>query len=463
MNRAERAAGVAAAAKNAYNSPVESYDIVIQGHLNPYRARSFVGFTITLSPAGHTLLSGAVPDQAALSVVLDQIAGMGLPILSVQRKLHAPAGPTGAPAVAPAEGEHVPAISIAQAANPFKVIEDQKDMLAAAVAELQFQGHATGEWPYRPADWSVSVRDVGYHLSYLGQALAAGDPALFLDYVAWAKVLFAGLGFVETMLADTLESTRAVLRERLPHALAVQAGEYVREALAGLPEMPAVLPSYLDEETPLRPVAREYLDMLLRSQREGAGRLILDQVSGGVDVRDIYLHVFQPAQVEIGRLWQMQRLSVAQEHYCTHATQQIMSQIHPHAMSAERSGRRLVATSVGDELHEVGIRMVADFFEMAGWDAYYLGANTPANSVLQTLQQQPADVLAISATITFHVDAVAELIARVRAAANGKSATILVGGYPFNLSPGLWRQVGADGWARDARGAVVEAERLLAG
>ena len=189
----------------------------------------------------------------------------------------------------------------------------------------------------------------------------------------------------------------------------------------------------------------------------------MDQVKGGAGVGDIYLQVFQPALREIGRLWQMHDLSVAQEHYCTHATREIMAQILPLATSVRRSGRRVVAAGAGDELHEAGLRMVADFLELAGWDVYFLGANTPAGAVVESLQEQPADLLAISATITFHVDAVAELIGRVRRGAIEKRPKILVGGYPFNISPGLWRQVDADGWARDPREAVAEAESLLAG
>ncbi len=328
------------------------------------------------------------------------------------------------------------------------------------------RGTAQRTSTYRPTDWSSSVRDAGYHLAYLAQALAAGDPALFLDYVAWVKVLFSGLGFADTLLAATLQATGAVLRERLPSALAGQAAEYLRAALARLPALPLVLQSYLDEGTPLRPVTGEYLALLLAGRRQAAERLILDRVAGGTDVRDIYLHVFERAQVEIGRLWQMNRLSVAQEHYCTHATREIMAHIEPPASGAEKPVGRLLATSVAGELHDVGIRMVAQFFEWAGWDAYYLGADTPSTSVLQILREQPVDVLAISATIAFHVEAVAELIARVRtelwAGKHGKRMLILVGGHPFKVSPALWRWVGADGWARDAGAAVLEAERLLA-
>ena len=37
---------------------------------------------------------------------------------------------------------------------------------------------------------------------------------------------------------------------------------------------------------------------------------------------------------------------------------------------------------------------------------------------------------------------------------------ILVGGYPFLLSPDLWRRVGADGFASDAQQAVQVANAL---
>jgi methanogenic corrinoid protein MtbC1 len=111
--------------------------------------------------------------------------------------------------------------------------------------------------------------------------------------------------------------------------------------------------------------------------------------------------------------------------------------------------------------------MVADFFEMAGWDTYYLGANTPTESILQTLKARKVDVLGISATMTFHVGVVVDLIERVRAlelegeSVTGQGIKILVGGYPFNIAPDLWRQVGADGFAYNAQQAVDVANRLV--
>ena len=137
-----------------------------------------------------------------------------------------------------------------------------------------------------------------------------------------------------------------------------------------------------------------------------------------------------------------------------------MSQLYSKIFSTVRSDQRLVATCIGGELHEIGIRMVADFFEMEGWDTYYLGANTPIGSILQTIEAQDADVLAISATIPYHVSKVATLIDNVRDTFAEDQIKIMVGGYPFNLSPQLWKQVRADGFAPSAQAAVQLANRM---
>ena len=55
----------------------------------------------------------------------------------------------------------------------------------------------------------------------------------------------------------------------------------------------------------------------------------------------------------------------------------------------------------------------------------------------------------------------AALIAEVRRAPGGRDATVLVGGYPFNVAPDLWREVRADGHAHDAQEALGLANRLL--
>ena len=84
-----------------------------------------------------------------------------------------------------------------------------------------------------------------------------------------------------------------------------------------------------------------------------------------------------------------------------------------------------ISESISGELHEIGVRIIADFFEMEGWDTYYLGANSPTAAIVQAVADRRADILAVSATMTFHVRAVENLIATIRASADTNNVKVL--------------------------------------
>ena len=342
-----------------------------------------------------------------------------------------------------------------------QTIVDQLDVLARLAVDQQYALQPEIWKFYNQAGYTKSLRDAGYHFSYLAESLAANDPVLFLDYIAWAKVLFAGLRFQSQALTAMLGCMNQAVRETLPPDLAGAAYSYIDAALKHLSHTADRPDSFLLPESPQYELATKYLNVLLRGDRHSSSQLILEAVAHGASVKDIYLNVFQPCQQEIGRLWQMNQVSVAQEHFCTIATQMVMSQLYPHIFAAKKTGHRLVATSVGGELHEIGVRMVADFLEMDGWDTYYLGANTPTESILLAIEEREAEVVAISATISFHVSKVTELIENIHSSLSHLPVKLMVGGYPFNISSGLWQQVGADGYARNALEAVTVAHRLI--
>jgi MerR family transcriptional regulator, light-induced transcriptional regulator len=341
-------------------------------------------------------------------------------------------------------------------------IREMRDHLAETIVSRQYAQQADTWRRYGDAGRVKSVRDAGYHLTYLAEALAAADPVLFNDYLAWVKILFNGLKFKSDVVPQTLQYTREVLNEYLPAQAKQAALTYVDLGLLSFRNAPPTLPSLFEgEPNPLTGTARAYTEALLVGDRQAATRMILDLVPG-TPIKDIYLHIFQPSLREIGRLWQVNEISVAQEHFCTAATQVVMSLLYPNIFASERKGLRMVATCVSDELHEIGARMVADFFEMEGWDTYFLGANTPPEGILRALVDRDAQMLAISATMTFHVEKVTELISLVRQEGLDARVKIMVGGYPFNLSSNLWKVVGADAYAHDAQQAIRMAEELLA-
>ena len=338
----------------------------------------------------------------------------------------------------------------------------RSELVRAAVERLYRAQEA--DWTTRFANTQEkSARDVGFFLDYLSEAVAHASPSLFNDFTSWAWVLFDGLKFPPDTVTCTLSALEAVLGEQLPATQAVLLAPYFASAQAALRAGPQPPPVFVHPGLPLGGLAKDYLDALLRGDRKTASLLVMDAAARGVSVQDLYLHVFQRAQYEVGRLWQTNQINVAQEHFCTFVTELIMSLLSPLYQNRQRAGRTVVVTSIGGEQHDLGARMVADFFEMEGWDAYFLGANTPSDSILQMLLAHSAHLLAISVTLTPHVSEAANLIAQVRADPATRHAKILVGGHPFNISPGLWQTIGADGCGRDAQEAITLATQLVDG
>jgi MerR family transcriptional regulator, light-induced transcriptional regulator len=342
-------------------------------------------------------------------------------------------------------------------------LREQAGALADAAVALEFGRHpelrvrygASGRWRSRQA--AVD------HLSHLADALDAESPALFNDHVGWFKALLLQRGVRSEDLDHHLGCIAEVVRERMPPPVAAAAVAMIEGARAALSAMPGTTASFLEPGQRLSPLVRDYVHALLGGYRQAAARLVFDAAERGEPVSQLYLQLFQPALREIGRLWQMNKISVAQEHFCSAATQILMSQLLPRGFAAERCGCGVVVACVSGELHEVGARMVGDFFEMAGWDSYFCGANTPHAAVVQSAVERAPDVLAVSATMGYHLHAVQELIERVRADPRCSRVRVMVGGHPFNVDPALWRTVGADGTAADADAAVALPRQWLAG
>jgi methanogenic corrinoid protein MtbC1 len=220
-----------------------------------------------------------------------------------------------------------------------------------------------------------------------------------------------------------------------------------------------------EEETlsPLSPLAKRYLDLLLEGKREEASNLVHEAVEGGRGVAEIYRTVFERTLKEIGLMWMQDKLDVAMEHYFSASTQLIMSQLYPYITAAAREKKQAVcvALSVCGEFHDIGARMVADFLEMDGWKTFFLGGNLCNDDIVKTVVDHRPEAVVLSATMFFNVESTARAVRAIRHAEVPEVPIILVGGRPFNQNPELWKKVDADGFARNPEQAVKLANHLV--
>ena len=218
-----------------------------------------------------------------------------------------------------------------------------------------------------------------------------------------------------------------------------------------------------DKPRALSGLARDYFETLARGERDAAFRIVSDALADGADMKKLYLDVFSAGLYEIGRLWAAGRTSVAEEHYFTESTQLLISQLHNRVASAARpkGGLRCAVFAAYGEDHVIGARMISDFFELDGWDVYYLGGNLSTRHAMRALVDQAVNLLVLSVTIAGHLRAAEDLISAVRAEKSLRAMGIMVGGQALHGAPGLWKELGADGTAQDAGAAVAQAHQLL--
>ena len=304
-------------------------------------------------------------------------------------------------------------------------------------------------------DWSKLLEYTQYDLSNLANALASSSPEVFTEYVEWAAALFESNSIPLDLLKKNIAIIEEALSSFLPGEHQALLGKYLEAGLSAIGKDSTLQPTHVDLSSPHGGLAEKYLAALLSADRDRASQLILDSFRNGVSIRDIYLQVLQPVQYEIGRLWHTGEISVAQEHFASSVTQLVMAQLYPFISvkgQAKVKGS-IVAVCVSGELHEIGIRMVADFFEMEGWSTHFLGANMPVNGIVEMLYTHKADLLAVSASMSSNVLKAKKLITAVRSSPS-HGTKVMVGGYAFNSVPDLWKQVGADYYAENAESAL---------
>ncbi len=123
---------------------------------------------------------------------------------------------------------------------------------------------------------------------------------------------------------------------------------------------------------------------------------------------------------------------------------------------ATRKGRVIIATVKGD-LHDIGKNLVAMMLEGAGFTVVDLGVDVEESRFLTAVQEHQAELVCMSALLTTTMPAMEKTVRALKD--REPRIRTMVGGAP--LTRHYADQIGADGYAADAPGAVEEARRLL--
>ncbi|MBN2404450.1 MAG: cobalamin-dependent protein [Coriobacteriia bacterium] len=186
----------------------------------------------------------------------------------------------------------------------------------------------------------------------------------------------------------------------------------------------------------------ETIDNLIRKRdHDGAIDAATRAIGDGiVTVPELYTLVLSPLMVLTGARWQKGDVSVWEEHYTTATVRTIVESLSPvvrgRAAETTPNGHTVVLACPEEEYHDLGLRMLADRFTLAGYRTHFLGAALPLQELLSAIRGLAADTVVLSASTHFHRLQVREYVDAIRAAQ--PDVRVLVGGAAFAR--------GHDGW-----------------
>lgn len=304
---------------------------------------------------------------------------------------------------------------------------------------------------------SPEVREsIGFFLDHLVASVTLGAPYALTEQLQWQtrrlRVLAPELDTERLALV-----TRAVIEERMGGAagveqLALAAVDHLELARGDLALRSGAEPS----DPGFGDLARHYLELALAEDHDEAVDLVL---ASELTPYEVLLHVLEPAQVELGRRWEQGDLSVAQEHGTTALTERVMALLRGRRRSIALDDGTVYAGVVGEDLHRVGLEMVSELLELAGWRVVRAPGVVDRATVVEQVARVRPDVLALSVTLLPDVVALRAVIEALRSDERSRHIPVVVGGRPFLRLPSLADLVGADDWARDGAGAVEACRR----
>jgi 5-methyltetrahydrofolate--homocysteine methyltransferase len=195
---------------------------------------------------------------------------------------------------------------------------------------------------------------------------------------------------------------------------------------------------------------------------KSARRLADEALAAGTDPAGIMADALVPAMATVGERFERGEYFVPDLLVAARAMKAAFEPLRPllARSGAEPAGRVVIGTVKGD-LHDIGKNLVAAMLEGGGFEVVDLGADVPPARFVEGVRPDGVSIVALSALLTTTMLGMKDTIEALRAAGVRERVRVMIGGAPVTES--FARQIGADGYADNAAGAVRLARQLASG
>src|SRR6056297_2810527 len=152
-------------------------------------------------------------------------------------------------------------------------------------------------------------------------------------------------------------------------------------------------------------------------------------------IPQLYEEILTPALYSIDECPEDDEDCIWQEHVKTSMVKTVIECIYPEIITLKENikplGIKVLLACPEQEYHDVGLRMISDFFTLNGYETIYIGSNTPRDQVSIAISKENPKYAAISVTDYYLLFETQKLVKEIRKKSKDK-IKIILGGSAFD-------------------------------
>ena len=200
----------------------------------------------------------------------------------------------------------------------------------------------------------------------------------------------------------------------------------------------------------MHPLYDEFLEYIDKEDKEKCVEFVLNKLDNKeINVPTLYKEILEPSLNRFYCDVDEEKLCIWKEHVRSSIIRTIIELCYPYILK-ERNERNIKILNkkifIGcpaEEYHEIGARMIADIFILNGYDAIFVGANTPREEIRDAINSLKPAYIGICITNYFTLIEAEKAISLIKEHTEF-TGKILVGGQAFLSNPDNYKKIGAD-------------------
>lgn len=152
----------------------------------------------------------------------------------------------------------------------------------------------------------------------------------------------------------------------------------------------------------------KFMELLKNEDKDGAVLFAHQLLEGNIlSIESLYLDLLAPSLIHFTCNVEDEDICIWKEHLRTSIVRTILEMSYLYVLkrleTVKKNHIKVVFLTPAFEFHEIGAIMNTHFFLLEGFEASYIGANTPKADILQAIRAYQPDFVALSVTNPYNI------------------------------------------------------------